>query len=554
MIAPSRTLPDHEQRESPGRSVGSSKVIWLVIFCLALALRLFSLGKQNLWSDESSTLPVSKLALRPMLDSLAFVHSNKPPLYFLLMHYWLPWGTSEFWIRLPSAIPGALTCLIALVLGEHLLGKKRGWFMGLALAVAPFHVYYSQEARMYALLVMFGAMAMLCTYLLAKTQQWLYALLYLVSATLSCYTFTYGVFLILFSCIFSLCFQPRLPRRVMVITWVTNLLVAGLFCPWVPRLMTTVKTGRGLHTLVRGSVSDALAYSFFSLGLGTTFGPTPEQLRALGRRIFVEQPVAGGLLVGGLLAVGLVTVIGMRLLWHRNRNGFSFALVGLGVFLGCPAAANLLRPSIPNNPRYAILAIIPLSLVFAAFAIWTLGEVIWKKACAFLFVGCIGVSLANNYFNPRYARDDIRSAARFLLSLETAPRTIFVCAEFVAPTLRYYYDGPARIMPLDVVGVSVEEALKPFAEELAEGRIVALVYTRPDHGDPQGILPTWFKQSYQLQLEKAWTGVALYVFDTRRHATQHSARLVQLLHGPGPEWSLNILQQNELSADCNYSN
>jgi hypothetical protein len=267
-------------------------------------------------------------------------------------------------------------------------------------------------------------------------------------------------------------------------------------------------------------VSDALAYSFFSLGLGTTFGPTPEQLRALGRRIFVEQPVAGGLLVGGLLAVGLVTVIGMRLLWQRNRNGFFFALVGLGVFLGCPAAANLLKPSIPNNPRYAILAIIPLSLVFAAFAIWTLGAVIWKRACAFLFVGCIGVSLANNYFNPKYARDDVRSAARFLASLEPAPRTIFVCAEFVAPTLRYYYEGSARIVPLEVVGASVEEALKAFAEELAKGGIVALVYTRPDHGDPQSLLSTWVQESHQLQQEKAWTGVTLYILDTRRQLTQ----------------------------------
>jgi hypothetical protein len=463
-----------------------------------------------------------------MLDMLAFESSNKPPLYFLLMHCWLPWGTSEFWIRLPSAILGTLTCLIALVLGEHLLGKRHGWVMGLALAVAPFHVYYSQEARMYALLGMVGAMAMLGTYLLAKTHQWRYALLYLVSATLSCYTFTYGIFLILFSCIFSLCFQPRLPRRVVLITWATNLLVAGLFCPWVPRLMTTVKSGRGLHTLERGPVSEALAYSFFSLGLGTTFGPTPEQLRALGSRIFLEQPVAAGLLVGGLLAVGLVIVIGMRLLWHRNRNSFFFALVGLVVFLGCPAAVNLLKPNIPNNPRYAILAIIPLSLVFAAFAIWTQGAVVWKKACAFLFVGCIGVSLANNYFNPRYARDDIRSAARFLLSLEPAPRIIFVCAEFVAPTLRYYYDRSARIVPLELVGASVEESLKPFAEELAEGGIVALVYTRPDHGDPQRLFPTWFKQRYQLQLEKAWTGVALYVFDTRRLPTQRSTDLVQL--------------------------
>ena len=447
--------------------------------------------------------------------------TNKPPLYFLLMHYWLSWGTSEFWIRLSSAIPGALSCLVALVFGERLLGKKHGWIMGLALAVAPFHVYYSQEARMYALLGMFGAMAMFSTYLLAKTQHWPYGLLYLVFATLSCYTFTYGIFLILFSSVFSICFQPRLPRRVFLITWATNLLVAGLFCPWVPRLMTTV-TGGPLRPLVRGQVIEALAYSCFSLALGTTFGPTPEQLRTLGTRIFVEQPVAGALLLGGFLAVGLVTVIGMRLLWQRYRNGFFFVLVGLAVFLGCPVAVSLLKPTIPYNPRYAILAIIPLALVFAAFVAWILSAVWWKKVCASLFVGCVGMSLANNYFDPRYARDDIRSAGRVLASLKPAPRTVFVCAGFVAPTLQYYYDGTARIVPLDVVDVAVEEALKPYAEDLVKGGIVALVYSRPDHGDPRGLVPTWFKQDYALQREEAWPGVVLFVFDTEGQPAQQS--------------------------------
>jgi 4-amino-4-deoxy-L-arabinose transferase-like glycosyltransferase len=531
MTALSQTLPDREQRNPSVDSIGSSKVIWLVVFGLALVLRLLELGNQNLWSDEWSTLPTSRLPFGPMLKSLALTHSNKPPLYFLLMHYWLPWGTSEFWIRLPSAIAGALTCLLALVLGERILGRRRGWIMGLALAVAPFHVYYSQEARMYALFGLFGAAAMLYTYLYASTRRYLYAVLYVISATLSCYAFTYGVFLLLFSCIFSVCFQPRLPRRTLLVTWATNLLVAALFAPWVPRLLTTVESGRGLHTLVRGPLSQALAYTFFSLGLGTTFGPTPEQLRALGSRILMAQPDAGALLIGGFLAVVLVTVIGMRSLWRRNRNGFAFALVGLVAILGCPAAATALKPGIPYNPRYAFLAIIPLSLVVAEFAIWALSAALWKKGFALLFVCCIVLSLANNYFSPSYARDDIRSSARFLRDLEPAPSKIFVCAEFVAPTLEYYYDGPTEIVPLELAGGSVEKALHPFAAQLSQGETIALVYTRPDHGDPHGLLPAWLMKHYRLELEETWTGVTVYILATGDQPATHLPPAVS----PSPE-------------------
>jgi uncharacterized membrane protein len=429
------------------------------------------------------------------------------------MHGWLRWGATEFWLRLPSAICGALTCAVAVILGREIFGKSRGWILGLVLAVLPLHVYYSQEARMYALLVLMGVCSMLFSCLFCRTQQLRYAVSYLICATLACYTFTYGIFIMPFSCLLSVAFRPRFSRKALLTLWAANFLVALLFIPWVPQLFNSIHSGSGLQPMVRAPAIQTLPYAFFTLGLGTTFGPSTEQLRVWGRHIFAEQPGAGGLFIAGLLIEVAVVVIGLRKLWQGNRNGFFFAVIGLVIFLGVPAVINVLKPEIPNNPRYSILAVIPFAIIVASFVLWTLDQGTGRKILAAVFAACVVTSLANNFFNPQYAREDIRSAGRFLESLQPPPGNLVVCADFMKVPLQYYYDGPAQILPLSVRRQPVEEALKPFALALNGQVPFGLVYARRDYGDPQGVLPAWLKQHYHLELEKKWSGVTLYLFD-----------------------------------------
>lgn len=496
-------------------SPAGKKFIWLAFFLFALALRLFHLGTQNLWYDEQMTVEISQV------DGQDFFHalrgeSNKPPLYFLFMRCWPTKQATEFWIRLPGAIFGALTCLVALALGNQIFGGKRGWVFATLLALAPFHIYYSQEARMYSLLGLVGAMAMFCAWRFCQTQNRRWALAYLICATLSCYTFTYGIFLLPFSCLLSLCFRPCLSRKALLIIWGANILTMLLFCPWIPLLIDSAQSGVGLQLLSRGPVLLALAYTIFVLGLGTTFGPTTEQLRVLGKRILTEDPVTGGVLLGGLLLVILITLIGLKFLWRRNRNAFFFASLGLVIFCGGPALLNLLNPGVPFNARYAILALIPFLAAAAGFFWWATEKRLWRKALALLFVGCIAASLANLFFNPKYARDDMRSAARYLQSLETPPEHLIVCAGFMELSLRYYYDGPAKIFALNVRGAAVEKLFQPIASELADGQEFGLIYARPDHGDPNGVLPAWLLERYEFKARKSWTGVTLYLFGARQ--------------------------------------
>ena len=251
MIAASPTSPDASEPESRVGAPGFSRFAGPGIFILALALRLFHLGDQNLWYDENLTVAVSQSKGAELFKALE-LESNKPPLYFLMMQAWVKEGTSEFWIRLPSAICGTLTCLLALALGQELFGKRRGWLLGLLLAVSPFHVYYSQEARMYALLGLTGTAALLFTCWFCKSPTWRNAGLYLVAATLSCYTFTYGVFLLPFACLFSVCFQPRSAGESAGGFLGDQCPGGTAVCSVGSRLLSTVQSGRGLQVRCAG--------------------------------------------------------------------------------------------------------------------------------------------------------------------------------------------------------------------------------------------------------------------------------------------------------------
>lgn len=133
----------------------------------ALALRLWGLGSRPLLSDESSSFYFSQLPLATLLGSLCDPH---PPGYYLLLRGAAALGQSESWLRLPSALAGALavplTWAVARLAGLSVLPRTdspvqtphRRWPHQAALlaaalvAFAPLAVWYSQEVRAYALL------------------------------------------------------------------------------------------------------------------------------------------------------------------------------------------------------------------------------------------------------------------------------------------------------------------------------------------------------------------------------------------------------------------
>jgi uncharacterized membrane protein len=116
---------------------------------LALLLRLCGLGDKPFWMDEITSLRRATLTVPHLIaDSL---HQNHYPTYFLLLWLVARIGTSQWMLRLPSAVFGALGAWLACEIGGKAAGPRSGAIAGLLMALSPFEVQLGQEARSYTL-------------------------------------------------------------------------------------------------------------------------------------------------------------------------------------------------------------------------------------------------------------------------------------------------------------------------------------------------------------------------------------------------------------------
>lgn len=148
---------------------------------MGFALRLYNLAHQSLWYDELLQLDIAQGnppgqggidSIFPRLRGHAAV-----PLDYLIAYFWIQLGHSEGWVRLPAVIFGTLALPIAFQMGQKLLGQFDGLLLMSLLALSPFHLRYSQEARPYALVVVGACLTIYAYWQLGQTSRRRYILL-----------------------------------------------------------------------------------------------------------------------------------------------------------------------------------------------------------------------------------------------------------------------------------------------------------------------------------------------------------------------------------------
>ncbi|MBS1888855.1 MAG: glycosyltransferase family 39 protein [Actinobacteria bacterium] len=141
-----------------------SRAFWIVVGLTALAalLRFATLGVQSYHHDEVVTASrVLRGSFGHAMDAVWFSEST-PPVYYALAWLWTQLaGTGEFGLRAVSAAAGVATVPVAYLIGVQLRGRRAGLWAAALVAVNPMLLWYSQEARAYALVTLFGALSVL---------------------------------------------------------------------------------------------------------------------------------------------------------------------------------------------------------------------------------------------------------------------------------------------------------------------------------------------------------------------------------------------------------
>lgn len=121
---------------------------------VALAVRIPGLD-QSLFGDELFTYDTA--AVGSLHDLIHAVRTTEvsPPAFFVVAWLARRIGSDEIWLRLPSLVCGVATIPLVFAVGRRLVGSW-GALVGAGLAtLSPFLVWYSNEARAYALIAFF---------------------------------------------------------------------------------------------------------------------------------------------------------------------------------------------------------------------------------------------------------------------------------------------------------------------------------------------------------------------------------------------------------------
>jgi len=125
----------------------------LVIAGLAAVLRFHSLAAKSFWFDEGVSVAIARLDWYNFARILWRREANMS-LYYFLLHFWLYFGGSEFFVRALSALFAVASVPVIYLLGRRLFDSRVGLIAAALMAVNAYHVQYSQDARSYSLMVL----------------------------------------------------------------------------------------------------------------------------------------------------------------------------------------------------------------------------------------------------------------------------------------------------------------------------------------------------------------------------------------------------------------
>ena len=143
--------------------VGRKNIILLLILLSAFVLRVVCIDKADgLWYDE--LVSYKEVVMPNVISVIKYTLKTDVhlPLYQVLLYFWTKlFATSDLSLRMFSAICGFLSVVISYFIGKELRGKILGLFCAGVFAFNSFLIYYSQEVRMYSVLILFATLHLL---------------------------------------------------------------------------------------------------------------------------------------------------------------------------------------------------------------------------------------------------------------------------------------------------------------------------------------------------------------------------------------------------------
>jgi len=396
-------------------------IILIFVFLLSFGLWQLRLDFYSLWYDEANTvLLLQNKSVGEAFDSILATSGSETlhPLYYIGLSGWTKiTGNSERALRFPSVIFGSCAVTIFLLL-LYQTGGKRALPFGLLLIVCPFLMWYSRDARPYALVMFLTGLHLLCYLkLLAKPKSKKLLVGFIVTGVLSIYA---GIFIgmILAAEFFWSFFVRRITSETVAIL---SIMVLASPLVWHGLQTHFVKSSDRYSKLPKGMNAVrtlAIPQEFL---VGRSLGPTPDEVRRLPlREIVRSKPFT---LAGEILAIMSIVIafwmsfrtFDRRAVLHQSRNLPVQTLTFITITCIVELTVLVLFTGYRINARH-------LSFLFGPIFVLSVLPIAYGNKClpkaAFVLPLFLlwGWSCTNQIFDSSYMTEDYRNAAKIIKS------------------------------------------------------------------------------------------------------------------------------------------
>lgn len=427
-------LPDRSGDVRSAWILGRPDVTALLCASLTAMLGAHRLGARSIWLDEAVSLRIAETPGTAVLMS----DGGNMAFYYLVLRLWPGTGDALWQARLPSVFFASAAVGLFVLLVRRLFGAEEALIAGLLLALNSSVIYYAQEARGYALILL---LAVACWFALALALQerragWFLAWGLLGALGMGSHLF-FAFILVAQMLSLGLIRVRELPARGVVAG--LGLAAAGS----VPFLAAA---------LIRGGVqidwippASATAIRQIALFLaGNNFEPSPQALPTL---------IALAVLAIGAVGWSAGAGIALRTVGRQGRGGTAWAHGMAVLWLLVPLAGAVLvslalRPLLV--PRYFIVSV-PAGCLLLALALTRIPRTAIRYAVA---AALLAISASGVYRSYDTGEWGWRAAAGYL-SLHARPAdAVVVLPSYQRLSLDHHLDALPGAPTLDFISPS----------------------------------------------------------------------------------------------------
>ena len=417
------------------------------ILCLAAILYFYQLGTESLWIDE----------IYSVSDAQNFNPTSSRPLYFLLLGWWMQFGTGDTWLRVLAVLFGLGSIGLTYLLGRRLVGETTGLIAAFVLTLSPLFINHAQEVRMYTLSTFLGLGGTLAlTYALEHLRAFSLCV-WAIARVLAILTTPLNVVLLLPDIVvFGVQFRHR--RRAWLALGGGLLLIGILWLPVAFHLATSAGPAYmsgWAEARSKPDFADVLIHPFRTF---TVFSDNfkLEPLKSFFSPALIYFYHFYSAILLGLLAIALWSCRSARLLWVA-----AWALLPTAAILFISYASNTIW-----LPRY-LLMVVPYLLILLAAGFLRVWQGQRRVALVIASVYLIAVSGGLLHYYTTSDREDWRSVGQTITAVEQPGDAIAVSSTNSRPLLAitHYYHGTA---PVELLGDFSIVRREQREQELAE--------------------------------------------------------------------------------------